>query len=556
MKDFKETEDVNITELEKLIQVKDVNITELEKLIQVKDVNITELEKLIQVKDERIHALECQIINLQLHAENLIEAMGLKSRLKKLIPSRIRNVLKKIKGKLTKSKALLKQECSSIMMNGLVFSLKQACNDWFYKNKAVVFKESNIDNKKISIVHNKISIVIPTYNGLSHLMKLIPQLINQQGFSDIELIIVDSCSQDGTKQFIENFPEIKFISIEKQDFSHSHARNLGFEHVTGEYVLFMVQDALPTSETWLYLFFKILVKNNLSALSCIQLPNAEADLYACYGIDKFIDFLGIRESRTKISEKYIKDPIYARKVSQLDNVACLLKSDVFEKYKFTGKYSEDLELGVRLIKDHHRIGLSSEVSVIHSHLRSAYYYMKRYLVETEIVNKMFGVKIKNSDSEKHLSDILVTYCLVAALISEIKKNKNIIKIETFISFTLTRLEKLIEKEYNDVDIAIANKVIINYDEQLSGVINTFHKNGITYQKGSLFYSVHHICNQGLLYLEKKMDYIDEKMISEFILFILKMYASQAGIIIANNKKSYKMTNQFMNELILELEDGV
>ena len=52
----------------------------------------------------------------------------------------------------------------------------------------------------------KISIIVPIYNQEKYLKTAITSLINQTfGFENIELILVDDKSTDGSKSIIENF---------------------------------------------------------------------------------------------------------------------------------------------------------------------------------------------------------------------------------------------------------------------------------------------------------------------------------------------------------------
>ncbi len=341
--------------------------------------------------------------------------------------------------------AIKKAESKMLLnSNGLLFTLKQLYNNKYYKSNPITFKKGWIDLQEVNkTIEDTLSIIIPTYNGFSNLVKLIPQLLNQKGFKHIEIIIIDSSSSDNTKSFIEKFPSIKFVTIKQKDFSHSYARNLGYENSNGNYVLFLVQDALPSSNLWLYNFLHIMIENELSALSCSQVVNIEADLYTCFGIDMFNEFLELKEKRTKITEKYVDDIRFSRKLAQLDNVACLFKAVDFQQYKFRGKYAEDLDIGLRLIQNNKRIGMTSEISVIHSHLRPAYYYMKRAIVETEVVNNIFK---QNSNGivivEDELSDILSTFCLIGGLFVEINKlTKFPIIFEEFNRYVIQNLKK-------------------------------------------------------------------------------------------------------------------
>ena len=497
--------------------------------------------------------------DLELHTKNLlelVESMRLKNRAKRLIPNKIRNVIKRFSPKNTRWYYITKKIYSYIKANGLFFTMKQFYYGLTQKNQAVVFKTNDIVKNSISTIHEKVSIVIPTYNGLRDLTKLIPQLINQQGFNDIEIIIVDSSSQDGTKEFIDNFSDIKFISIGQKDFSHSYARNLGFDSCSGSIVLFMVQDALPTSNYWLHSFVTIFTSSNLAAVSCNQIPNAEADLYTCYGLKQFNDFLEISEPRTKITEKYIDNPILVRKLAQLDNVACLVDASVFKKYKFRGKYAEDLDLGLRLIKDNHHIGMTSEVSIIHSHLRPAYYYMKRAMVETQVTEDMFGKNNEQVNLDDELSDILTTSFIIAIFFNEVEQINSPIAFSEFKISVSHMLEDLLARKYSKEEYMLINKILYGHDENFINFIDMLTKNNIELKKGDICNSLYYISNEAMNAMEKQYTLLDKKTISEYMLFILNTYATWTGVRFGKHKDEYLIRYPFLNALFQELEKGV
>jgi hypothetical protein len=62
-------------------------------------------------------------------------------------------------------------------------------------------------------------------------------------------------------------------------------------------------------------------------------------------------------------------------------VSCIISRELFERYRYRGDYAEDLDLGIRLIKDGYRIAMLASVKVIHSHNRPPFYYLKRSFVD-------------------------------------------------------------------------------------------------------------------------------------------------------------------------------
>jgi GT2 family glycosyltransferase len=506
-----------------------------------------------------IHNQEQHIQSQEQYISNLIadiQSMSLRNRLKRLLPAVVKNILKKFFFKIKRGGVIRRRLFQYVRMNGVLFSLKQLYFSSLYKGGGVEFKSIITESDNVDIKHEGISIIIPTYNGLHDLSKLIPQLIQQKGFTSIEIIIIDSSSNDGTKDFFDNFKQIKFISIKQKDFTHSYARNLGFTHATSEIALFMVQDAMPTSATWLYNFVDIFHKSNVAALSCSQMPNAEADLYACYGLEQFSKFLHISKPVTKISKKYIPGQEISRQAAQLDNVSCLVKSEVFEKYLFRGKYAEDLDLGFRLIGDKYQIGMTSEVSVIHSHLRTPYYHMKRAMVEAEVLSEMFHQSRQQVNIDEQLADILTTSFVTAFFFIEIKKIKLPIDFKSMRDAISNRLGHLLTREYLKEDYSLVYEELCKYDKDLMNTIDVLFRHDIEFKKGDLFNSIYHTSNEVMNFIETRYINIDEKIFSEYLMFILNAYAVGVGARFGGSKCNYLDKFYYLNGLFNKLQKGV
>ncbi|MEK3885273.1 glycosyltransferase family 2 protein [Paenibacillus sp. PL2-23] len=87
-----------------------------------------------------------------------------------------------------------------------------------------------------------VSVIIAAYNEEKNIAKCIDSLINQQ-YENIEVIIVDDGSTDGTANILSKystFNNVKVISIENAGVSN--ARNIGLQHVTGSWIMFADAD--------------------------------------------------------------------------------------------------------------------------------------------------------------------------------------------------------------------------------------------------------------------------------------------------------------------------
>ena len=88
----------------------------------------------------------------------------------------------------------------------------------------------------------KTSVIIPTYNRGKYICQAIESVF-QQTTKDIEVIVVDDGSTDNTKEVIRPYlKNIKYISAENG--GAAHARNIGMEAATGEYIAFLDSDDL------------------------------------------------------------------------------------------------------------------------------------------------------------------------------------------------------------------------------------------------------------------------------------------------------------------------
>ena len=81
----------------------------------------------------------------------------------------------------------------------------------------------------------KISIVTVSYNAVSSIKNAILSVINQD-YADVEHIIIDGASNDGTVELIESYSSKINIFVTEKDFGIYDALNKGFTLATGDVV--------------------------------------------------------------------------------------------------------------------------------------------------------------------------------------------------------------------------------------------------------------------------------------------------------------------------------
>ena len=87
----------------------------------------------------------------------------------------------------------------------------------------------------------KFSIIIPNWNGKGFLGTCLNSL-QKQSFRDLEIIVVDNGSTDGSVEFIkDNYPEVKITPLDR-NYGFSKAINEGVKKAKGEFVFLLNND--------------------------------------------------------------------------------------------------------------------------------------------------------------------------------------------------------------------------------------------------------------------------------------------------------------------------
>lgn len=87
---------------------------------------------------------------------------------------------------------------------------------------------------------NKVSIVVPVYNGEKYIEKCINSILKQT-YKNVELIIINDGSVDKTKKILDKYSD-SIIVINKKNTGVSDSRNVGIDKATGDYIMFCDAD--------------------------------------------------------------------------------------------------------------------------------------------------------------------------------------------------------------------------------------------------------------------------------------------------------------------------
>lgn len=96
----------------------------------------------------------------------------------------------------------------------------------------------------------KLSIITITYQAEQYLERTIQSVLSQGNRKDIEYIIIDGASKDGTLDLIETYKSQLDRIVSEPDRGIYDAMNKGMQQATGEYLIFMnAGDCFAENET-------------------------------------------------------------------------------------------------------------------------------------------------------------------------------------------------------------------------------------------------------------------------------------------------------------------
>ena len=184
-----------------------------------------------------------------------------------------------------------------------------------------------------SKIEPKISVIIPIYNCQNSIRYTIISIQNQN-FSDYEIILVNDFSKDNSKKIIENFREKEhriIIINNKKNMGTLYSRNIGVLAAIGKYIFPLDNDDMLFNPELFWLLYKSGIKNNYDIIGfkAINGLNYNSSIDNMIN-DPFINnkknkvvhqpklkFLSLNNNDCHIWGKFIKNEIYKNAINLL-----------------------------------------------------------------------------------------------------------------------------------------------------------------------------------------------------------------------------------------------
>jgi rhamnosyltransferase len=239
------------------------------------------------------------------------------------------------------------------------------------------------------------SAVIPVQDGAGYLRALLPVLREQDLPGGLEIVAVDSSSRDESLSLLEQ-AGARVVHLAPGEFDHGTARNRGVCAATGEYVLFLSQDALPADASYASRLVSVLESDErLAGAFARQVARPDADPITRRDLASWV--AAAPEPRLVFQPGpdawRTLAPVERYRLAAFDNVASAVRRSVLTAEPFRpSRFGEDVEWGQRMLARGFGLAYVPEAVVQHSHRRSARGLFRRNYLGHRLLFRLFGLR--------------------------------------------------------------------------------------------------------------------------------------------------------------------
>lgn len=251
----------------------------------------------------------------------------------------------------------------------------------------------------------KVSVIVPVYNTKDYINKCLDSILNQT-IDEMEILVVDDGSTDGTTDIIRDYAEkypTKIKAFYKPNGGQAQARNLALCHACGEYLGFVDSDDWIDPEMYFEMYNKA--------------KEEDADIVICDTTDHYPD-RAVYHHASQFEDKFSVTPSACNKIFR--------RGFVGDTRFPEGLWYEDFEFTTK------NLMRTEKISVIHK----SFYHCHCREVST----------MTNNNSEKNLDMITVLDNLTKfvdenSLQEKYKDTLEYLHIDHILISTINRLEQ-------------------------------------------------------------------------------------------------------------------
>ncbi|WP_044470580.1 glycosyltransferase [Mannheimia massilioguelmaensis] len=339
--------------------------------------------------------------------------------------------------------------------------------------------------------NTKFSLIFACYNVDQYLDKLF-DLLATQPYQNIELIFVEDCSTDGTKEKLQRFndPRMKLLCNEN-NIGAAESRNEGIKIATGEYIGFPDPDDLFDS-TLLIKVNHVIEQYHPDIISVGMQERYEINGDVSYVKNILSQYTGlINHDFTDILVDLEQSFLFGYTNNKFYHTELIKKYGIFNEHQ---ALKEDFEFNIKAFK---------KISNFYILNEPLYFYMKRNngSLTSKFVVDYFPIHMQTLDSFKSLIEKK----------GYINQNVNRLLVNRFIRYCLSAIERNSSNQAN-MTLLEQKMWIKNYIFELPQYNNYLSLSNLISPKQKLFYFL----------LKNKMSFL-LVLVANFVKLVKKMF---------------------------------
>lgn len=247
--------------------------------------------------------------------------------------------------------------------------------------------------------HIRASVLIPVKNGGALLGEVLDAVLAQQAPWPFEVIVVDSGSSDGSLELVRQ-KGVRVVAIPAEEFGHGRTRNLLASMASGEFLVFITQDAKPASEQWL--------------VEMVHGCDCEPGVAGAFGphrahpgarhvthceLNQHFAGFGDKLSVVRLEdrERFASDPGYRQWLHFFSSNNSCIRRSVWESLPLPEvAFAEDQTWALKAIEAGYAKAFVPGAVVYHSHDFGVWETLQRNFDEARSFNLYFGYRIQDS----------------------------------------------------------------------------------------------------------------------------------------------------------------
>jgi rhamnosyltransferase len=243
---------------------------------------------------------------------------------------------------------------------------------------------TSADNKVLATV------AVLTFNGERYLEQILGAVQAQRLDGEIEILVIDSGSSDGTLGVIAAHPDVRLVQIPNSEFGHGKTRNLAAELARGEFIAYLTHDAIPAHDLWLHELLapmrhldagvRAVMGKQIPRPGCFPLLKYEIQsVFAGFGPDFGTTlFYRFSDADEALDQALLDSLSFYSDVNSATRTGFLRTEIAYRDVR----YSEDMLFGQDLIEAGYRKAYAPRGAVIHSNDLTVAEYGQRMFDET------------------------------------------------------------------------------------------------------------------------------------------------------------------------------